>query len=265
MTHLQAGSSRHNALQTQQFLPAEDIRMQEREHLARELHDALGGLLLGAKLDVACLRSRLDGSSEEVDSRLRHLAETLNSTMALKHQIIEGLHPSSLVEFGLSVSLEAMGREFSQSSGVEVATRLHSFPLAPSIQLVIYRLVQEALTNIGRHAQATRVVIRLRASEAGVEVTVLDDGRGFHVTRDVNEGRGLAGMRHRVEAVGGVLSVHSLPGKGTLISAIFPTFKAADDSGIAESESRNSSKPQVAGSSDRPRHAAPRPLVRPVV
>lgn len=205
----------------------EAIREQEREHLARELHDVLGGLLMGAKLDVTSLRSRLTGVSPEVDGRLGHLVEILNSAMALKRQIIAGLHPPALSHVGLTASIEQSARAFSGASGIEVRTQLEEAALDAPAQLAVYRLVEEALTNVGKYARATHVAITLRCAGATIEVSVRDDGVGFAAAAAAGPGMGLAGMRFRVEACGGTLSVFSAPGGGTRLLATLPRSRAA--------------------------------------
>lgn len=198
------------------------VREEERGHLARELHDELGALLTAAKLDVARLKSRLGVPAPEVGQRLVHLTETLNSGIALKRRIIEDLRPSSLSNLGLTASLEILAREFSERSGIEVATSLDAVELDESRQLTVYRLIQESLTNVGKYAQAKQVDISVRNYDAHLEVDVKDDGEGFDVAKVRPSTHGLAGMRHRVEAAGGRLNVSSSPGQGTRISAVMP-------------------------------------------
>jgi signal transduction histidine kinase len=200
----------------------QQVREEERGHLARELHDELGALLTAAKLDVARLKSRLGPQSAEVAERLQHLTETLNSGIALKRRIIEDLRPSSLANLGLTAALEILAREFSERSGIEVATSLEAVELDESAQLTVYRIVQESLTNVGKYAEARQVDISVRAYASHVEIEVRDDGRGFDVRNARPSTHGLAGMRHRVEAAGGRLNVHSRPGSGTRIVATLP-------------------------------------------
>ena len=201
----------------------QQVREEERGHLARELHDELGALLTAAKLDVARLKSRVGGQSNpEVQQRLQHLTETLNSGIALKRRIIEDLRPSSLSNLGLTPSLEILAREFSERSGVQVATQLEPVELDDAHQLTVYRLVQESLTNMAKYAHARQAEISLRAGERQVEVVVRDDGRGFDPARARRNSHGLAGMRHRVEAAGGRLTIASAPGQGTRIAAVLP-------------------------------------------
>lgn len=200
----------------------QQVREHERAHLARELHDELGALLTAAKLDVARLKSRLPAAAPEMAERLQHLNDMLNSGIALKRRIIEDLRPSSLANLGLSASLEILAREFSEQTGVEVATALDPVQLEESSQLTVYRLVQESLTNITKYAQARQVEVTLNAHRSLVEISVRDDGKGFDTARLRPSTHGLAGMRHRVEAAGGRFTVTSRPGQGTRVVAVLP-------------------------------------------
>jgi signal transduction histidine kinase len=205
------------------------IREDERSHLARELHDELGALLTAAKLDVARLKSRLGNASREALDRILHLNETLNGGIALKRRIIEDLRPSSLNNLGLVAALEILLREFAQRSEIAVVHELVHVELGPAVQLTIYRLVQEALTNIAKYAKATEVVVTLAAQEdSTVRVSVKDNGVGFDTTVSRIATHGLIGMRYRVEADGGEMRLRSAPGEGTLIEAILPSI-APDD------------------------------------
>ena len=199
------------------------MREQERAHLARELHDELGALLMGAKLDVACLVSRLGGQSPEVDLRLQHLGDTLNRGISLKSSIVEGLCPSTLANLGLVASLEILAREFTASSGIRIEADLQAVDLDELTQLAVYRLVQESLTNVGKYAAASAAKIVLRQSGSEATVSVRDNGVGFDVARLNACSHGLAGMRHRVEDRGGRLIVNSSPGQGTQIVAMLPS------------------------------------------
>lgn len=200
----------------------QNVREDERGHLARELHDELGALLTAAKLDVARLKSRLAGSMPEAVERLTHLTNTLNSGIALKRRIVEDLRPSSLSHLGLVASLEILGREFEERSGLAITTDLEPVELGGSAQLTVYRLVQESLTNIGKYAEAKQAEISLHNFDSYITVEVKDDGKGFKVGSVGAGSHGLAGMRHRVEAAGGRLTVTSAEGEGTRISAVLP-------------------------------------------
>lgn len=200
----------------------QQVREDERGHLARELHDELGALLTAAKLDVARLKSKIDTQVPEIAERLRHLTETLNSGIALKRRIIEDLRPSSLSNLGLTAAIEILAREYGERAGIEVETSLEPVQLPDTTQLTVYRLVQESLTNIGKYAKAQKVLVSVHSHPKHVAVQVRDDGQGFDPASVSPSSHGLAGMRHRVEAAGGRLTITSRPGNGALVSAILP-------------------------------------------
>ncbi|MFZ3081659.1 sensor histidine kinase [Rhodoferax ferrireducens] len=192
-------------------------REDERHRLARNLHDDLGALLTSAKLDAARIKSRLADRAPEALELLAHLVSTLNSGIALGRSIIEDLRPSALSNLGLVATLEILTREFAEISGVEVHCELEPVELEVSAELMVYRLVQEAITNITKYARAQNVWVRLATDNGQVEVSVRDDGVGFDTRVQPRSAYGLVGMRFRVEAEGGTLALVSAPGQGTLI------------------------------------------------
>ena len=200
----------------------QQVREDERGFLARELHDELGALLTSAKLDVARLKSKIDHQAPDIAERLKHLNETLNSGIALKRRIIEDLRPSSLSNLGLTAALEILTREHAEGAGIEVETNLEAVELTEATQLTVYRLEQEALTNISKYAKAKKVLVTVHGYPTHVAVQVRDDGAGFDPAGVGPTSHGLAGMRHRVEAAGGRLTITSSPDSGTLISAVLP-------------------------------------------
>jgi len=200
----------------------QNVREDERGHLARELHDELGALLTAAKLDVARLKSRLGTSQPEAIDRLAHLTTTLNSGIALKRRIVEDLRPSSLSHLGLVASLEILAREFGERADLTITTDLENVDLGGSAQLTVYRLVQESLTNIGKYAEATQIVISLLNMDGYITVEVRDNGKGFDSNAVNPNSHGLTGMRHRVEAAGGRLTVTTSPQAGTKVTAVLP-------------------------------------------
>ena len=197
-------------------------REDERHRLARNLHDDLGALLTSAKLDAARIKSRLADKAPEALELLTHLVSTLNSGIALGRSIIEDLRPSALNNLGLVATLEILTHEFAENSGIEVHCSLAAIELQASAELMIYRLVQEATTNIMKYAHASQVWVSLALDHGRVAVSVRDDGVGFDTRVPARSGYGLVGMRFRVEAEGGNLSVVSAAGKGTLILVKLP-------------------------------------------
>jgi signal transduction histidine kinase len=204
-------------------------REDERSRLARNLHDDLGGLLTSAKLDVARIKTRMAKSAPDSLELLAHLVTTLNDCVALGRNIIENLRPSALDNLGLVATLEILAREFGENSGIDTQCALEPVTLSASAELMVYRVVQEALTNIARYASARRVTISLRIRQGHpnqhpnrqmhpqMELSVRDNGRGFDTTQKPGAAYGLLGMRYRVEAEGGTLSVISAPGAGTQV------------------------------------------------
>ncbi len=203
------------------------VREDERHRLARELHDELGALLTAAKLDVARLKSRLGVVSPEVAERLQHLSEGLNSGIALKRRIIEDLRPSSLSNLGLDAALDILVREWGLRAEIKVDAEFEPVQLRPAGELTVYRLVQEALTNISKYAKATEVEVRVSSIDGKVLVSVRDNGVGFDTTAPRTSAHGLLGMRYRLETEGGELVLQSSPGRGTLIQATLPESEQA--------------------------------------
>jgi signal transduction histidine kinase len=197
-------------------------REDERGRLARNLHDELGALLTAAKLDAARIMPRLAGSAPEARERLVHLVDTLNSSIALGRRIIEDLRPSTLSNLGLATTLEILAREFAERSGVQVHCQVQPVRLEADAELVIYRVVQEAITNISKYAKAGQVWITLASVDRQIEVSVRDDGVGFDTAVEHGSAYGLVGMRFRVESEGGTLSLRSIPGQGTTVVVRLP-------------------------------------------
>ena len=200
----------------------QSAREDERGRLARELHDELGALLTAAKIDTVRLKRSLDDAAPAVGERLEHLGATLNSGIALKRRIIEDLRPSSLSHLGLKAALELQAREFEARCDVSVQLTLQPVALSDSAQTTVYRLVQEAMTNIAKYAGARQVQLAIRPEGPWVHVSVRDDGVGFDPQTAVRGSHGLMGMRYRVQAEGGRLHVDAAPGQGTVIEAWLP-------------------------------------------
>jgi len=205
------------------------VREDERSHLARELHDELGGLLTAAKLDVTLMRKRLSGTSPELVERITHLTQSLDAGIALKRRIIEDLRPSSLANLGLQKTLEFLCADFAKRADIKVEASIAELDLSDDRELAIYRIVQEALTNIAKYAKAKSVRVSLRLLDGQALVEVRDDGVGFDPTRMREGAHGLSGMRFRVQSFGGAWQLQSAPGQGTLVQAHIPLQEMPGD------------------------------------
>ena len=202
-------------------------REDERNRLARALHDELGALLTAAKLDAARIKTRLAPLSPEALERLTHLNETLNSIIALTRRITEDLRPSTLSNLGLVPALEILARDFAAGADVRVECALLAVRLNPQSELTVFRLVQEALNNVAKYARARTVQIALAPGDGNAVLSVTDDGVGFAMKGSKIGSYGLLGMRYRIEGDGGRLVVQSAPGAGTRLSATLPLDRVA--------------------------------------
>jgi signal transduction histidine kinase len=209
-------------VQRDAFRRVVEAQEEERRRLARELHDetgqALASILLGLKTleeasDVTELRDRVEALRSRV-------VETLQDVRRLAVE----LRPAALDDFGLEPALERLASGFAEQTGlkVELESRLHDDRLPPEVETVLYRIVQEALTNIVKHANAGRVSIVVTQRAGSVGAIVEDDGRGFDPEQDTNGGIGLIGMRERVELLDGSMAIESAEGKGTTLVVEVP-------------------------------------------
>ena len=202
-------------------------REDERNRLARALHDELGALLTAAKLDAARIKTRLALVSPVATERLTHLNDTLNSIIALTRRITEDLRPSTLSNLGLVPALEILARDFALGADVRIDCELEPVALSPQSELTLFRLVQEALNNVAKYARAHTVTIALGPRDGHASVSVTDDGVGFQMVGSKAGSYGLLGMRYRIEGDGGNLFVKSAPGAGTCLSATLPLLAPA--------------------------------------
>jgi signal transduction histidine kinase len=199
----------------------------EKARLARELHDELGGILTPAKMDLAWLQAKL-GEDPVYAKRMSRLAALIDQGIDLKRRIIEDLHPSLLDHLGLATAVQWYVEEACKSAQMEchVDGSRASGRLDPDLEIAMYRIVQESVTNAVRHSQAKHVEVTLERTATGLRITVRDDGVGME---DVEKARkhGLAGMSQRMRALNGTLQVTSRRGGGTRIEAFLPLEERA--------------------------------------
>ena len=184
----------------------------ERQRIARELHDEVGQTLTAMLLQIQGIHA---DAPENLRDELDELRETARAGAEDVRRIAQRLRPEALEELGLQSALVALSDMFAEQSGVRVERRIESdLPLSAEDELVIYRVAQEALTNIARHAGATRVALELTLDGQRVALRVHDDGRGFAAGR-YDASYGLRGMRERAMLIGAKLRVEASPGEGT--------------------------------------------------
>jgi signal transduction histidine kinase len=208
---------------------------QERQKIAVELHDQAGQALLGLRAELQILKHSIASPSEEALAQIQYLEGIVLEISHDLRQLAHDLRPQLLTELGLVTALEQYIEEFSRRMRIPVTFEFQherQFERLPeNIELICYRIVQEALTNLTKHAQASKARIRLEILPERLVLSVTDDGVGFspHPKRDL-EGFGLIGIRERVTAVGGQLQIFSQPGRGTQVQVEIPLEpKAADE------------------------------------
>jgi signal transduction histidine kinase len=194
----------------------------ERKRLARELHDETGQALTSILLGLKPLETAV--GSDEARAAVESVRELVVSTLQNVRRLAVELRPAALDDFGLMPALERLAMTFSEHSGtaVDLAAKLGEERLLPEVETTIYRIVQEALTNVAKHAEARRVSITLTRTAATVVAVVEDDGRGFDPAVVRPEGLGLVGVRERVALVGGRVTIEASPGSGTTLVAEVP-------------------------------------------
>jgi signal transduction histidine kinase len=200
-----------------------EVQENERHRLSRELHDDIGQLLTAAKLQSEWLKRRMP---EDMQGQCSVLCDTLDETLAKVRDVSAILNPRQLASLGLEASLRAhLLKTLVNTSmhwSLECHQRLTGIP--EEMAVAAFRITQEAVTNILRHAEANNLLIRLQRTPQGLALLISDDGLGFAPAADPGrEGqRGMAGMVERIDQLGGTLNVTSEPGKGTQIEALFP-------------------------------------------
>jgi signal transduction histidine kinase len=200
----------------------------ERQNIARELHDETGQALTSFKISLGLIRSSLPTEMQSVREELTALIELADSTMGNLRLLAHNLRPPGLDTFGLDVSLAGLCQDFSGFTKIPVQYQGTSLPeLALLTSLSLYRFVQEALTNAAKHARATQIEVQLSCDAENVLVSVADNGEGFNPPSDLESaedlrGAGLRGMYERLNMVSGHLDIHSAPGQGTRLIALVP-------------------------------------------
>jgi signal transduction histidine kinase len=199
------------------------ISEREKWELARKLHDELGGLLTAAKMDLSWLQSRLEGAV--IQERLSQLGGVLDEAMDLKRRVVEDLRPSLLDHFGLPTAVRAYVESTCNKEGLlaEVDLVHGCESMAKDTSIALFRIVQDGLANIIRHAQAKTVKLEMHGDELHCTLVLTDDGRGFDAENpEFSWSHGLWGMRQRAEGIGGRLDVKSRVGVGTVLSVAVP-------------------------------------------
>ena len=206
----------------------------ERERIARDIHDELGSILVRLKIEAALLASKL---SNDFSNKARSIEKMLDQAMGTAQRVARQLRPGILKEFGLAAAVECQAEDFCQSTGISCRAQCDDgIELDPDTALAIFRIVQEALTNVAKHAHASLVVVRLRHEKGNIVLEIRDNGRGI-ADQDMEKPRsfGLRGIRERVQGLNGSFHVATAEQGGTLLLLRVP-LRRDTATAIAEPE-----------------------------
>lgn len=206
---------------------------EERRRVSRDLHDELGQRLALLEIQIEEMERRL-GSDPAVSSGLTKLRVQVGEIADDVHRICYRLHPAILEHLGLIAAIRSYCEEFGTWSGVKTRfTHCGVFNKIPSgVALCIYRIVQEALRNVAKHAGASRALVVLRGNGSAIQLVVKDSGRGFVVREGCTKGLGLTSLAERVRLAGGTCAIRSAPGRGTRIQVSVPLVQTAQSKAI---------------------------------
>lgn len=210
---------------TRQMLTAQE---EERKRISRELHDVVAQSLAGINVRLAALKSQSSASTRDLKKRVAITQRLVERSVDIVHRFARDLRPSALDDLGLIPALQSYMKAFMTRTGIRAS--LVCYPGVEKLdngrRTVLYRIVQEAFTNISRHSKASHASVSIRLVFGEVQMDVHDNGRGFQVEGAVlsksSKGLGLLGMRERVEMVGGTLAVISAPGSETTVRVQMP-------------------------------------------
>jgi PAS domain S-box-containing protein len=225
-TQQQLKTSREQVLALSRYL--ESVREEERTNLAREIHDELGHILTSLKIDLSWLNKRV---SHEQTEKIKSMLDLIDGAILATKRISTELRPGVLDDLGLSAAIEWQSQEFERLTSIR-----SEFKSSPANILVdrerstaIFRICQEALTNVARHSRATKVQLILKRYRSNIALTIRDNGDGIDEKQVfAPKSFGLMGMRERVHYWGGEVKVSGSPGKGTVVSAVIPLSKRED-------------------------------------
>ena len=209
----------------------EDVREEERTHLAREVHDLLGQNLTALRMELGWLSNKLSDATPSLRGKIKSMSDQIDKAIETVRNISTGLRPGLLDDFGLEAAVEHEVKDFKARTKIEVdfVSNLPDMEKDQAFAITLFRIVQELLTNVARHANASRVWLDLRQDADKVMLSVRDNGRGIsHEQISDSRSLGLIGMRERIKARHGTLKIEGVPSQGTTVSVIIPLEKGTE-------------------------------------
>jgi signal transduction histidine kinase len=205
----------------------EDVREEERLHIAREIHDELGQHLTVLKMNFSFLEKSIIETDSRFAPELNKIFGLINEMMKAVRKISHELRPGLLDELGLVSALEWYCKDFEKKTGIKTSfiTEFSDTDLPDKIRTGLFRIFQESLTNVARHAEAKRTDVSLSLQDHELVLLIEDDGKGFNTTDIGHHKLGILGMKERAIMMGGTYTIHSSRGKGTITDVIVPIGK----------------------------------------
>lgn len=215
----------------------QDVREEERATMSREIHDQLGQQLTGLKMDVSWLSKKIQTDDELIRDKIKGIMELLDGTIRMVRRIATELRPSILDDLGLIEAMKWQSYEFEKRSEIKIDfnSSLSEVSFPNNVTIALFRIYQESLTNVARHAGATKVSTAIHQEDHRLVLIIADNGKGFD-TRAISHKRtlGIMGMRERAMMIGGHYDIISEPGKGTTVSIMVPLTEEEDEQKNAE-------------------------------
>lgn len=216
------------------------VREEERTRIARELHDELGQMLTGVKLDAMWLATRLSAEKPGIVSKIASMSQLIDETLDAMRRVAADLRPVMLDDLGLVAAIEWLTEEFGKRTGISIRLELDGeqgqgdYDLDAEVATAAFRIAQECLTNVARHAQAGHVLVSLKCVDGKIMLRVSDDGKGMPAANEYKRNSyGVIGMRERAHGLGGTLNFSSIPGEGTSVEVVLP-IKLVDRTGAIQ-------------------------------
>jgi signal transduction histidine kinase len=214
-------------LLSRQLIAAQE---EERKKISRELHDVIAQTLTGINVRLAALKREALSNTKGLKRRIARTQQLVEHSVNIVHRFARELRPTVLDDVGLIPALHSFMKDFTKRTGIHIHFTTFTFAKIKQLdgdkRTVLYRVAQEALTNVARHAHASRAEVGIQKLDGAIRMRIKDDGKGFQVERvldaEKNKRLGLLGMRERLEMVGGNINIESAPGEGTTIQAQVP-------------------------------------------
>ena len=201
------------------------VREEERKHIAREIHDELAQALTALKIDLFWMNKRLSGDQQELKDKITSMSGLIDMTIKSVRRISSELRPGLLDDLGLQAAMEWQAKEFQSRTGIkcEIDFRTDALNLEQDLVTAIFRIFQETLTNVARHAEATKVKVSLSETTDCLSMEVSDNGRGITDEQITNpKSFGLMGIQERVHLLGGIIKIRGVRGKKTVVKLDIP-------------------------------------------